>query len=318
MAPEETPAARAAGGAAPAGATGGTCYGFAIDSPLAFRFLRHGDGDPLRVVDHHEDGDAGAPLLMEWFPGEGVALHARLHADDLGRFRLWIDTVGWYLVDPARREIAVPADEDPLRREERLWGLPALLCFLARGDTSVHAAAVQIGDGALLVGAPSGHGKSTLAAAFWREGHRLLSDDLSCIRHEGGGPVVVPGPALMRLRPDMAAELGVTAMPEAHVTPDRVRLRPAEDLVGDCAPVPLRGIVLLGEPTAEMSMEPVAPTAAIPELWPLRFSLPGREAEGACFEGIAALADSVPVWRLHRPLTVAALPDVVRFVADHA
>lgn len=296
----------------------GTCFGYAVDSSLPFAFLRGGGAsDTLTVVGHDEDGPGDGELCMEWFPGEGVGLHARLHRDG-DRFRLWIDTVGWYLIDPPAARIGVPAGEDPLRREERLWGLPTLLCFAARGDLSVHAAAVQVGDGALLVGAPSGFGKSTLAAAFWRQGYRVLSDDLSCIRAGDDGPRVVPGPALMRLRPDMAERLGVTAMPGAHVTADRVRMRPPDALVGDCSPVPLHGVVLIGPEADEPSMERIPAAEAIPELWQLRFSLPAAEDQAACFTGLAALADAVPVWRLSRPLTVASLPRVAEFVASHA
>lgn len=295
----------------------GSCFGYAIDSRLPFRFLRAGGGrEPLRVTTHTESGPAGGEMCLEWFPGDGVALHARLYRDG-ERFRLWIDTVGWYLIDPTEPSIAVPLDEDPLRREERLWGLPTLLCFIRRGDLSVHAAAVQVGDGALLVGAPSGFGKSTLAAAFWHEGHRVLSDDLTCVRMVDG-PSVVPGPALLRLRPDMAERLGVTAMPDALVAPDRVRLRPAGALVGDCDPIPLRGIVLIGEEAESIEMERIPPTEAIPELWQLRFSLPSDADQATCFRNLAALADRVPVWRLTRPRTVESLPRVVGLVAGHA
>lgn len=295
----------------------GSCFGYAIESELPFRFLRDGGGaERLRVGVHDEQDAGGAEPCLEWFPGDGVALHARLYRDG-DAFRLWIDTVGWYLVDPDGPAIAVPAHEEPLRREERLWGLPTLLCFIRRGDVSVHAAAVEAGDGAMLIGAPSGFGKSTLAAAFWHRGLRVLSDDLACVRMDGA-PAVIPGPALMRLRPDMAERLGVTALPGALVTPDRVRLRPADALVGDCSPVPLRGIVLVGPPADEPSMERVPPAAAIPELWQLRFSLPSDAETAACFQGIAALADSVPVWRLRRPLTVESLPRVVEMVAAHA
>ena len=57
-----------------------------------------------------------------------------------------------------------------------------MLCFRARGDTALHAAAVEVDGQAVVLGAPGTFGKTTLAAAFHAAGHRLLSEDTTCIR----------------------------------------------------------------------------------------------------------------------------------------
>ena len=45
-----------------------------------------------------------------------------------------------------------------------------------------------------------------MAAAFHRAGHRVLSEDTTCVRL-GPEQAVVPGPAMLRVRHDVAAEL---------------------------------------------------------------------------------------------------------------
>ena len=299
-------------------ATTGSCFGFEVRSTFPLRFLRDAGGvggTALRIDVHRESGPADAELIAEWLPEDQGFLHARLYERG-GRYRLWIDGAGWYLIDPAEPSIAVPEAEEMVRREERMWGLPTLLCFLHRGDLPLHASAVQVGDGALLIGAPARFGKTTLAAAFWRTGYRVLNEDLSCVRLPE--PSVLPGPALLRMRLDMAERLGVAADPSAIDDGVRVRLAIGGDRAGDSRPVPLRGIVLLGEESDDLTMTRVPTVEAIPALWQLSFTLPEAEAAAACFRGLTDLASSVPLWELRRPLSVESLPRVVEHIAAHA
>ncbi len=299
----------------------GSCFGFEVRSDLELRFLRNRggvNGPALRVSvdDQPAPAVAGEPLV-EWLQEGDAPLHARLYdGGDGATYRLWIDGVGWYGIDPEGPGVAVPSSEEPVRREERLWGIPALLCFLRRGDLPLHASAVQVGDGAVLIGAPSRFGKTTLAAAFWREGFRVLSEDLTCVRPSG--PSVLPGPAMLRMRLDMAESLGIADEPGAIALADRVRLPLGGSAGGDSRPVPLRAIVLLGEASDEVSMVSVTAIEAIPALWGLSFAVPTREGPARCFQQLADLASLVPVWELRRPVSVESLPRVVDAVAAHA
>ena len=165
-----------------------------------------------------------------------------------------------------------------------MWGLPTLLCFLHRGDLPLHASAVQVGDGALLIGAPARFGKTSLAAAFWRTGYRVLNEDLSCVRLPE--PSVLPGPALLRMRLDMAERLGVAADPSAIDDGVRVRLAIGGDRAGDSRPVPLRGIVLPGRGVRRPDHDPRAdrrgdPRALAAQLHPSR----GRGRQPRASEG---------------------------------
>jgi len=292
----------------------GTCFGFEVRSALRFAYLREGSGDPLEVAAPAAEGTApGDELLIEWRPTPQLPLEARLYSDGHA-FRLWIGEGGWFSVEPDEGRIEVPADGG-LRREERLWGIPALLCFRARGDLPLHAAAVETDGGAVLVAAPRTYGKTTMAAAFHSAGHRVLCEDTACVRL-APEPAVIPGPAMLRVRHAVAGHL---ELPNARrVGEDVDRVHYALEEPGDCTPVPLRAVVFLESSEGPAELEPVEEPLAIRDLWALSFRLPTDEDVGHSFAGVAALASSVPMFRLRRPLRLEQLPDHVALVLSRA
>ena len=77
-----------------------------------------------------------------------------------------------------------------------------------RGLAVIHASGiVRDGAGVAFIG-DSGCGKSTLAAAFYKRGYTVVTDDVMAVRLEAGGPQVLPGYPSIRLLPDTAAFLG--------------------------------------------------------------------------------------------------------------
>lgn len=288
----------------------GACYGFEVRSALPLAYLRDGGGgDTLEVTAPAAEGEGPEDiLLVEWRPTGAVPLEARLYSD--GRaYRLWISGGGWFSVDPDAQRIAVPADGG-IRTEERLWGIPALLCFRARGDLPLHAAAVEVGDGAVLLAAPRTYGKTTMAAAFHRAGHRVLSEDTSCVRI-GPEAAIVAGPAMLRVRPDVAARLELSRASRVGEDDDRVHY--VLQAPGDCEPVPLRAVVFLDE-SEDVGLEPVDQPEAIRDLWALSFRLPTEQDVADSFTGVVDLAASVPAFRFRRPLDLDALDDHVALV----
>lgn len=292
----------------------GTCFGFEVQSTLPFSYLREGAGEPLQVVEPSEPvSRVGDPPLLEWPRTERRPFVARLYRRD-ELYEVWFENAGWFAIEPGDRRIAVPEGDDVARREERLWGIPALLCFLHRGDLPLHAAAVEVDGRAILLAAPGTFGKTTLAAAFFSAGHRLLSEDLACLRLQEG-PAIVPGPAMLRVRADVAAQLDVagevvsTAGERTHVALPSPR--------GDCRPVPLQAIVLLLPSTDELTLTRVAARDAVRDLWALSFRLPTEADSARTFSALADLTGQVPVWSMSRPLSLEALsPTVERIVAE--
>jgi hypothetical protein len=237
---------------------------------------------------------------------------ARIYHDG-ATYRLWVRGVGWFDIDPRIPRVVVPAAAASVEREELLWGVPALLCFLHRGDSSLHAAAIEVAGEAILLVAPQAHGKSTLAASFARRGYRVLSEDLTCIRLEPR-PSVIPGPAALRLRNDVAQDLDVVFGSRLSGRHDRTRY--ALERRGDCRPVPIRAVVFLRPSDKNIWLEPIEPMRSLPDLWQSSFRLT-RDHERRCFESVAVLANELPILNLHRPLRIDALnPTVDHLLAE--
>jgi hypothetical protein len=296
--------------------TAQSCQGFTVNSDFSFLFTRPGvSRDQLSVVPMLGDPpSADQPQILDWQTELGVV--ARLYGG--GRiFTFWADAVGWFRIAPFDGTIEVPdRDTDALRREVQLWGVPTMLAFTRRGDLSLHAAAIAIGDSAVLVAAPGRFGKTTLSVAFHEAGHRLLSEDISRIQLEPE-PLVMPGPAIVRMREDTFGGTPPSGMSVASRARGRVELAIDDERRGDSTPVPVRAVVLLRESADDrIRLERVETVDAIPDLWTLAFRLPESADRSRAFQQVAAFADHVPVWNLFRPVTMGGLPDVVATVAE--
>jgi hypothetical protein len=281
----------------------GACYGFAIESQLELAYLREGGGTPLVVAAGNGHGHEGEAVL-EWRDPFRASLYASGPT-----YRLWVEGLGWYEIDTEQGRILVPDSGQRVLLEERLWGIPLALSFAARGDLPLHAAAVEINGEAVLIAAPGVFGKTTLAAAFASAGHRVLTEDLSCLRFADGA-ALVPGPAMLRLRRDVVEEIELPPGTVVLDEPLRVHLALDEAARGDCSPVPVRAIVVI-RPGAEIELDRVAAPEAIRDLLALSFRLPADDEHRRAFEGVADLVRDVPVWGLVRPDRFAALPAVV-------
>jgi hypothetical protein len=295
----------------------GSVYGFAVRSSVPLRYLRVVDAAPERILSVAAFDDGARPdgePLRRWLPRPDNPFLAHLWADGQA-YRLWIDGLGWYRIDPDAPEVWVPPDADPIPREERLYGIPAAVTLARAGHLPLHAATVQVGDAAVALAAPGRHGKTTLAAALMAAGHRLLSEDVSCCRL-GPDMAVVPGPAVLRVRRDTFERL---AIPGAHVAldaPDRVHVAVDEAERGDCTPVPLRAVLLIRPSDGPAALERVDGQDAMQDLWALSMKMPTDEDRERCFAGIASLAGSVPIFNLSRPTRWESLDDAVELVIE--
>lgn len=294
----------------------GACFGYEVRSDLTFHYLREGGGDPIEVdVDEESLPTPTDPPLHEWLPRPENALHARVWASDAG-YTLWIEGVGWYRVDPSAPSIRIPTSSpSPVRREEHIWGLPASLCFVHRGDLPLHAAAVEVGGSAVLLAAPGRFGKTTLAAAFLKAGYRLLAEDLCCCRLSTV-PQLLPGPAMLRVRRDVYERLDLPGTYPLFDEPDRVHLAIEPTLRGDSSPVPVAAVIFLKIGGEQPIMRPVSPMDAVRDLWAVSFNLPTDADRARCFQGVTDLASRVPLWELHRRFEVDHLEPTIQAIVD--
>jgi hypothetical protein len=286
-----------------------TCFGYNVRSSLPFTSLRAGNGTPLDVAVDREDAEDREPpvdAVLEW--SEAGQSLVRLYVLE-SSYLVWIDQVGWFRVNPHTPSIAVSSSVSGPKLEARTLGLPTALCFMHRGDLSIHAAAVDIGGSALILAAPGRFGKSTLAASFVQVG-RPLSEDTTCLRIDSV-PSVMPGLAMLRIRPDVYERIEFPGTRVLGVDPDRVYLTVDEDARGDGSPVPLKGVVFLRRAEDRVRIELVPFDRALPDLWTLSFNLPTDEDRARCFSMITEVARQIPVWNLYRPLAFDNIPEVI-------
>lgn len=146
----------------------------------------------------------------------------------------------------------------------------SVLAMEAYGYESVHGCAVLTPAGALVLTAPSGFGKTTLALALSRRGYELVADDAVVIEPapptDPGSPALRPLPFVPRARDETATRFGL---------PVRARLPEPDGPVALGAPVPLAAFVLL-----ERVTDPTEPVETRLE----------RQAAGEAFKGLMARA----------------------------
>jgi len=170
-----------------------------------------------------------------------------------------------------------------------------------RGVTCLHASAVAVGDGAVLVCGAAGAGKSTTAAALRARGHRVLADDVAALDVGGGGVTVRPAYPHLRLWPDAVRALyGAVDLPPLTPTWDKRWL----DLAAGgepfpSAPLPVHAVyVLAGREDGDAPrVEPVPAAEGVLHLVTHTYMgwLPYRAAEARDLAVYARLARAAPV-----------------------
>lgn len=226
--------------------------------------------------------------------------------------------IGSFLVRGGREIIVDPAPGEDERWVRNAVLGPALGALLyQRGWLTLHASATSVGGVAVAFMADQMWGKSTMAAAMCAHGHRLVADDITAIENGGGRPSVSPGYPLLKLWPEAAAAVGenpavlLEIMPNVH----KRGLRTRHEL--STKSVPLGCIYVLGHGEAP-EIEPLRSQEALIEV--IRNTYGRRLLQAVRTDShlhqCADVINSVPVRRLKRPYSLAALADVVRLVEE--
>lgn len=289
-----------------------SAFGFRVHCQQPLRFVRSGGGiETLEVVraPKRRARPEVAPLAEWVLAGADHEARGTLYQVDTG-FEFWVTDAGAFHIDPTRGRIEIPETRDEVVREQRLWGIPSTLCYMHRGDLSLHAAAVEVGGRAVLLAAPGRYGKTTLALAFHLHGYRVLSEDLACCR-VSPSLELLPGPALLRVRTDIYSGHAPAGTQVVLERPDRVYLALDDDRKGSSAPVPIAAIIFLRESPDGLRMERCAPSVALADLWALNFRLRTAAGRARSFRQLSQLAGVLPTWNLCRPLRLASLDATV-------
>jgi len=282
---------------------------------VPLRFLRDGGGaSPLTVA--LGEPDLARPndgLIGEWeLHGTAAPQSAALYKVANG-FEYWTTDAGRFAMDFARGRIEVPSVSDEILREQRLHGMPMLLSFAHRGDFSLHAAAAEVDGRAVILAAPSKFGKTTLAFAFHTAGHRLLSEDLACVRPST--MELLAGPAVVRLRPDVFGGEAPAGTELVATRPDRIFLRLDAERRGSSAPVPIGGVFFLRE-GENVRVTRAASAASVQDLWHLGYRMPNDAGRAESFRQMTELATKVAIWNVERPVRLHALDATVAAIVD--
>lgn len=191
-----------------------------------------------------------------------------------------------------------------------------------QGKLVLHAAAVEVGNSAVLFLGPAGRGKSTLTAFFAQEGRRFLSDDGVQLEDAEGEPLVMPSHASIRLWADSESLL-MAGQPKAERVDytEKSRFLAGGEFRHCDEPRKLRAAYFIGEaPATQPRIERLTPGAAMIELVKNSFVLDieARELLEGQFRALSALAARPLFFSLDYPRTYEALPLVREAIEQHS
>jgi hypothetical protein len=194
-------------------------------------------------------------------------------------------------------------------------GWSMTLASLQRGQLSLHASTVRIGDEVVALAGQQGAGKSTTAMGLRARGHQLLVDDTTIIEFRDDGAWTTPYVRNVHLLPDAAEAVGV----------DFDALPPLAGRFGKSAFLaeepPLephridRIVVLVKVPSA--SEVTLAPLSGAQRVQALRLHVNRRGLAPVIlgrqrfFAQLARLADTTPVHVMRRPTDEWTLDEVL-------
>jgi hypothetical protein len=190
------------------------------------------------------------------------------------------------------------------------------LVLLQRGEFVLHASVVQVGAQTALFIAPSGHGKSTIAAGLYDRGYDVLSDDTGIVRFESG-PHVLAGPSVLKLHAESAARIDRGTEPvfsdelesgkrfyylTDNETPDRTSL----------------DVAYLLKPGDTVELESVSARDATMEFVANSWRLPDEDNEvvGETFQQCSELAEAVTVNCIRYPRSFEVFDDVLNRIEE--
>ena len=172
--------------------------------------------------------------------------------------------------------------------------------------------------------AEAGRGKSTLAAAFARNGSPFLTDDALVLDDEEGKFHAHPGHASVRLWQDSeAALIPKTAAKAANVHySTKSRILGGQELAYCPGPERLLAAYFLAQSdqTQEISIRALTPLQALAPWMQHSYILDTEDKSkiGAHFDGMSRVVNAIPSFTLGYPRSYDALPRVMEAVRQHA
>jgi len=284
--------------------------------PVSFRLSGARPQAPLDAPPFHEWLAPDArPWTRFYRTGAGYLLRFPGYAD-FEISRDGHDVAGWAV------------DGVPDETIDHLWHNQVLPLALSKsGRVVLHASAIETSGHAIAFVGPSGHGKSTLAVAFARDGIPCLADDGLLLDAEDGALWTVPGHPSIRLWEDSERALvedGAAKAPALAFTP-KERFLASDRIAFSQRRRRLAHLYLLGDPAEDAALdaphfETIAAGSAVVELVKNSFLLETEERDDIArhFAQLSEVVARTPVHRLRYPRRFDALPAVTLAILAHA
>ncbi|HMD34042.1 MAG TPA: hypothetical protein VKH42_03690 [Vicinamibacterales bacterium] len=222
-----------------------------------------------------------------------------------------------FLVSPDGRSIeARPLNGESVEAFHTYLLGPALsFALLKQGFDPLHATTVAIDGAAVGFLGDAGYGKSSLAAAFLRIGHRLLTDDLLVLSPCRDGFIAHPGPPRIKLSPKIARGVLGPAARGVRMTAAAPKLViPLGERQAANSAVPLRALYVIapperGQSRSGVTIRRVSKRHACLALLRNAFNtaVGNRQRLSRQFAFAVSVAASVPIKRIAYPRAIAQL-----------
>ena len=230
-----------------------------------------------------------------------------VHLSNRGECRVTVPGVATYVISPTGEDVVIAAASGAPPATVRLFLLTVVLGLVChqRRLLPLHASCVRIGTDVVAFVAPSGFGKSTMAAALVQRGHTLIADDVTAIDPDPpGGPIVWPAFPHVKVWRDALGALGLWS---ETLDRDRAEIERYRVPTGafDQAPQRLSAVYLL-EWVLHARWTRIVPVTGFDAIGRLRRAVyrdqvgGARFGESAMFSKVGRLGSAVPVYALHQ------------------
>ena len=209
-----------------------------------------------------------------------------------------------------------PNVEDALLRRYIIGTVMALLLY-QRGLLVLHASSLNINGSAVAFLGNPGSGKSSIAAALHKNGHEIITDDVSAIDFKGENIKVFPGYPQIKLSDDVARSLGydIDSSIKLDQQEEKRGYRVSNRLIE--SPIELRQIYILTK-ASDQGIERIPHQEAVKEI--IRHSYPTRFAEPENPEHFLKcinIVNKIPLYRLNRSSSLHTLPMLAQLVEEN-
>lgn len=316
-------------------------YGLNLVSSVPLQEMRAAfqpeDGTRVLTI-HFVENIESLPLE---FPSDAHIIYTHPYQDENGisALRVWRDGDAYFLAYLNGGVFLVRHDRDEIWAvwtgkhdfgyvNAQILGPILGLVLQLRGFLVLHASVVAWNERAFAIAGPSGAGKSTLAAELFRQGCRVLSDDIAALEKHAGFWQAHPGYPRLRLWPDTAEALYGA---QHNLRPIVPYYQPWNKRYLDCdgqsgdfstAPIPISAVYLLNWEHAEDAQPVIAPLTGADRLANLDAHsfmeyLLDREQRKRQMAAIVDLLSQASIYQVQPKPDLAALPELGAAILDH-